>query len=270
MNKKLYLIFTLILTLGTNVSSAEALVKLLVSPCDYNEKDVYTSGYLGFISPSEPHRARLFLSNDDFKFNNLEQSIIVNVPNEIAIKKEIYNKKYVSVSGKFNCSVVSHGSVYPGGFTEVSRLYLAFKNPHFSPNTFINGKLQEIQVKQLDKFGNDVIKIISQKQPILEKVNLLFGEDSKKISIDRFSWIFESYLAEKDINLYQLCKVYKSDFLQYNDMNERFFCYSKSTCKLPEYKNAENLPLWSSESDHFCLEFEVENNIPKLSWVDFL
>jgi len=40
------------------ISNAVPLVKILVSPCDYDNKKVFTSGFLGFTNPmGEPNHA---------------------------------------------------------------------------------------------------------------------------------------------------------------------------------------------------------------------
>ena len=99
MNRFIKLANVCILLLFSGSCLAVPLVKLIISPCDFNEKKVVTSGFLGMITPFEPSSGRLFLTIDDFKFNNFEQSIMIKIPDEIALKKELYNKRYIIVSG---------------------------------------------------------------------------------------------------------------------------------------------------------------------------
>lgn len=129
MKKFLVLIFTFFYI---NLLNAEPLVRILVEPCKYTGKTITTSGVLAFPSPLiEPTKARLFLSEMDYKYNNFEHSVIVPVSKKTKKNNMMKTSQFVHVEGVFDCSISSHGVVGAGGFVSIEKLIPATKNPNF-------------------------------------------------------------------------------------------------------------------------------------------
>ena len=126
--------FCLITFLISVTAKAEPLVKLLVNPCNYNGKVISTSGVLGFPSPIvEPNTARLYLSVEDFKYNNFEQSLLVRFEGNKNIDVNNLQSRFVHIEGVFDCTLSSHGKLVAGGFKSIDKVVIATANPNF-PN----------------------------------------------------------------------------------------------------------------------------------------
>jgi hypothetical protein len=185
-------------------SNAVPLVKIIVSPCDYDKKEIFTSGFLGFTNPvDEPNYARLFLSLDDFKYNNFDQSIVVNLSDEIAKKREVFAKKYVNISGIYDCSIIKHANFGSGGFKSVTQIALGFENPDFDSNVFFSGKLKATQKAAVIEFGRNILKKIGEDLINKNKFRSLFlNKKIKTKKINRLNWIVGQNLPKKQIQTY--------------------------------------------------------------------
>lgn len=268
---KLLIIYTCLFYTGIIV--AEPLVKLITLPCDSDRKEVFTSGYLGFPNPLESDKARLFLTIDDFKFNNFDQSIIVTIPENISYKRELFANKFVNIRGKYDCSIGSHGNFGSGGFKSVTEVVLAHENPDFNLKNFSKGLIKEVKSKKIAKFGRSIISKLSENNPKNSLYKFLFKDTNlNNIKIERLNWIFNNYLDDINSEKYRLCKIYEYEAQEYQDshgITDGLICYSKGSCKFLENKYAENLPDWSSNGNGLCFSFESEKNETKLSLSQF-
>ena len=254
---------------------AEPLVKLIVSPCDFNKKEVFTSGYLGYPNPLESNKARLYLTIDDFKYNNFDHSIIVNVPENLYHRRELVANKFVNIQGIYDCSIGSHGHFRSGGFISVSEIVLANKNPNFNLINLDKGLIKEVKSKNLAKFGRSIISKFSKNIPKDSLYKFLFKNINIKeesIKIERLNWIFDNYLDDLKSEKYKLCKVYEYKDQEYQEshgITDGLICYSKGSCKIVESKYADNLPDWFNSNNGLCLSIESEKNVTRLSLSQF-
>lgn len=270
MNKIFALIIVLTLFVITSNSKAAPLVKIIVSPCDYHDKEIYTSGLLGIPNTLQPKEARLFLTQDDYKYNNLQQSIIVILSDEMALKYELYNNKFIGIQGLYDCSKSSHGSHHSGGFKSISRLTLAFKNPNVDTNLFSSGLVTEVLNKRIVSFGQQLLKKMKESSSTEELYDFLFkNHKNSSMKFERLNWIFENYLSQLKTEKYNLCKAF--EYQEKDDLNNNmgFLCYSKGLCDFSGIVDAKKLPDWRDTQGQICLIYDDENGKSNLSLLQF-
>ncbi|WP_157893059.1 hypothetical protein, partial [Marinicella sediminis] len=261
MNKIFTLVTVCICVFYTGSILATPLVKLIVSPCEFDKKEVDTSGFLGFPNPLEPNRARLFLTIDDFKFNNFDQSIIVNVPDNLSYKRELWANKFVNIQGSFDCSISSHGNFGSGGFKSISEIALPYENPNFNSKNFPNGLIKEVQSKKIAKFGDSIINEFTKNREKKSMYKFLFSNANiTNIRTKRLNWIFNTYLSDISSEKFKLCKIYEyenQEFQETDGITDGLICFAKGRCNsFPKYRYAEDLPDWSDSSNELCFSFE--------------
>lgn len=262
---KLLLIASLCCLYFENLQAAP-LVGLIISPCDYHEKDIDTYGFLAYPNPAELDKPRLYLSLDDFKYNNFEHSIIVNIPERYIGKRELFANQFVYLYGTFSCVMRSHARAGLGGFEIVDGISLARKTANYNIARFEQGEVKGIKDRKFKKFGREMLKQFSSNKSNRELYDSIFETGYKEmgVKLERVDWVFDTFLSEFRAQKYKLCKLYEYEHQFFADSPEGeiegLICFAKKDCsKFDNIKYGENLPHWLDESDEVC--FETTNKI---------
>ena len=101
------------------MSEFVSIIRLLANPATYHNKQVLVTGFLCL----EFEGNALYLHEDDYRFGIFQNSVWIDVPDNVSRRRSEVDLRYVTVDATFDSKGHGHRGLFGGSINKVTRLW---------------------------------------------------------------------------------------------------------------------------------------------------